>query len=169
MTRMREPSRRTAVLTGLAALVIAAAAIISIAVLSQSALTVGRASQAAANARFEAVRRRFGDAQPLLKIVTADDRARMVVHRERLPATTGSTSTIRGLAWRASGESLAEVRLPFWFVRMKLAGGSAGLGALLPDGWDVVSVSADDLARHGPGLLLDERRANGDCLLLWAE
>ncbi len=78
MTRMREPSRRTAVLTGLAALVIAAAAIISIAVQSQSALTVGRASQAAADARFEAVRRRFGDAQPLLKIVTADGRARMV-------------------------------------------------------------------------------------------
>ena len=142
---------------------------ISIAVVSQSSFRIGTAARRDADDRFDAVRRRFSDGGPLLEITSAGDHPGMVVHRERLPASPAPVATVRGLAWRASDESLVEVRLPFWFLRMKLAGGRATLGALLPAGWDVVRVSSDDLVRHGPGLLLDERRRNGDRLLLWAE
>lgn len=30
-------------------------------------------------------------------------------------------------------------------------------------------VTGDDLARHGPGLILDQQRPNGDRLLVWTE
>jgi hypothetical protein len=169
MTRMRRPSRRLGSFGGLAIVALALASLISIAVIWQSSFTIVPAAPRDADARFQQVRERFSGARPLLEIVRGNGRPTMLVHRERLPASRGSTRTIRGLAWRASDRSLAEVRLPFWFVRMKLAGGRVTLSAMLPDGWDIVRVSSDDLVRHGPGLLLDERAPAGDRLLLWAE
>ena len=169
MPGMRTSRSLLTVIAGLTCLVVALAAIISIAVVSQSALRISNADPRAANARFEEARRHFPTEHPLLEITGADGHRQVVLHRRKPPAAPGSVTTVRGLAWRASDEALAEVELPFWFVRMKLAGGRVTLGALLPRGWDVVRVSADDLVQHGPGLLIDERAPNGDRLLLWAE
>jgi hypothetical protein len=169
MPRTRAPTRRLVLLAGFAGVALALAAALSIAVVSQSSFRISSAAPADANRSFEEARQRFPGASPLLKIVAADGHRTMRVHREYLPASPALITTIRGLAWRPSDGTLAEVRLPVWFVRMKLAGSRATLGALLPDGWDVVQVSADDLVRHGPGLLLDEQAPNGNRLLLWAE
>lgn len=168
MPGMRTSRSLLTVIAGLTCLVVALAAIISIAVVSQSALRISNADPRAADARFEEAKRQFPDEQALLEMADADGHRRVVLHH-RQPAATASVTMVRGLAWRASDEALAEVELPFWFVRMKLAGGRVTLGALLPRGWDVVRVSADDLVQHGPGLLIDERAPNGDRLLLWAE
>jgi hypothetical protein len=169
MSRARRSHRRLAVIAGVATVVLAIGIAISLGVVSQSSFRIGTAPRRDADDRFEAVRRRFPDRGPLLEITATGDHPGIVVHRERLPVSPAPVTTVRGLAWRAADESLMEVRLPFWFVRMKLAGGRASLGALLPAGWDVVRVSSDDLGRRGPGLLLDERRRSGDRLLLWAE
>jgi hypothetical protein len=169
MPRTRAVSRRLAIIAGLTSLGLALVAGISVVVVSQSSFHLRRAAADEAEARFADVKRRFGSVPPLVEIVTSDGHRRAVVHRERQRTSPASLTTVRGLAWHASEQALAEVRLPFWFVRMKLAGGRVTLGALLPEGWDVVRVDTDDLVRHGPGLLLDERAPNGNRLLLWAE
>jgi hypothetical protein len=156
-------------------LVLAVAAVLAIAlslgvvVLMQSSISISRAAPAEAAHRFAAVRQRFSGARALTEIARSAGESRLIVHREALPVSAAPIAAIRGLAWRESDRTLAEVRLPFWFVRMKLAGGRGTLGALLPAGWDIVQLEPDDLVRHGPGLLLDEQAANGDRLLLWAE
>ena len=167
MPRTRASRPPLTVIAGLICLVVALAAVIGIAVVSQSSLRISRAAPQAADVRFEEVRRHFPTEHPLLEITGAAGHRQVVLHRREQPAAPGSVTTVRGLAWRAADGSLAEVRLPFWFLRMKLAGGRVTLGALLPEGWDLVRVSADDLAQHGSGLLLDERAPNGDRLLLW--
>jgi hypothetical protein len=169
MSRTRAPSRRLVIIAGLTSLALALAVVITVVVVSQSAFSVRGATPGEAEARFKEVTRRFVNVPPLVEIVMTDGHRRAVVHPERRPTRPASLTVIRGLAWRASDGVLAEVRLPFWFVRMKLAGGRMTLGALLPEDWDVVRVDSGDLVRHGPGLLLDERSPNGNRLLLWAE
>ena len=142
---------------------------ISVLVLLQSSIEVSRALPADAARRFDTLRQRFSGAPALMEIDRTAGGSRLLVHREALPVSPAPVAVVRGLAWHESDRTLAEVRLPFWFVRMKLAGGRGTLGALLPAGWDIVQLEADDLVRHGPGLLLGEQTANGDRLLLWAE
>src|SRR4051812_18882723 len=145
MSRARGSPRRLAIFAGVATVVLALAIAVSIAVVSQSSLRIGTADRHDADVRFNAVRRQFSHADPLLELASSGAGAGILVHRERLPASAAPITTLRGLVWRASDESLVDVRLPFWFVRMKLAGGRATIGALLPEGWDVVHVSSDDL------------------------
>ena len=72
------------------------------------------------------------------------------------------------LAYRASEQRLVEAHVPFWFLRMK---GPALEFALRDTGLDLnrLGLTADDLARRGPGLVLDQTQANGDRLLVWTE
>jgi hypothetical protein len=161
--------RRRYVVVALVVAGLALAAGITVTVLMQSSVTVSHPVPADAASRFAALRQRFQGARPLIEIADKEGTGRLVVHRDALPATPAPVTTVRGLAWRASNRTLADVRLPFWFIRLKLAGGRATLGALLPAGWEIVDLAPDDLVRHGPGLLLDEQAANGDRLLLWAE
>jgi hypothetical protein len=163
------PRKHRLLLVAGVAAVLAIGVGIGVVVLLQSSIRISRAAPVDASNRFAAVRERFAGARALMEIATSGGKRRLVVHRNALPASPAPIAVVRGLAWHESDRTLAEVRLPFWFVRMKLAGGRGTLGALLPTGWDVVQLEPDDLVRHGPGLLLDEQAANGDRLLLWAE
>jgi hypothetical protein len=163
----RHPRRLIVLAVAAGVLVISAA--ISITVVMQSSLTISHAPPAEAARRFAVLRQRFPGARALIEIVDDAGQSRLVVHRDTLPAAPAPVTAVRGLAWRESNRTLAEVRLPFWFVRMKLAGGRGTLGALLPAGWEVVQIEPDDLGRHGPGLLCDEQAVNVDRLLLLAE
>jgi hypothetical protein len=163
------PRKRRVLLVAGVAAVLAIGVGIGVVVLLQSSIRINRAAPVDAANRFAAVRERFSGARALMEITTSGGKRRLVVHRNALPASPAPIAVVRGLAWHESDRTLAEVRLPFWFVRMKLAGGSGTLGALLPTGWDIVQLEPHDLVRHGPGLLLDEQAANRDRLLLWAE
>ena len=160
--------RRVLLVAGVAAMLVVGVGI-GVVVLLQSSVRISRAAPADAASRFAALQKRFSSERALMEIATNGGKRRLVVHRNALPDSPAPIAVVRGLAWHESNRTLAEVRLPFWFVRMKLAGGRGTLGALLPTGWDLVQLEPDDLVRHGPGLLLDEQAANGDRLLLWAE
>jgi len=77
------------------------------------------------------------------------------------------------LAWEPRGGRLVRVEFPFWFVRVKMTR-AINLGTLtsaLARDWRNLDlrVSAEDLARRGPGLILDETLADGRRILLRTE
>jgi len=74
--------------------------------------------------------------------------------------------TLGVLAYRASDERLTEVVVPFWFVRLKEPALRFALSRADFD-WRSLGLGAEQLRRAGPGLVLDERDAEGNLLLIW--
>lgn len=129
------------------------------------AVTVEQAGALAAQGRFDAVRSAIGGGDPLLAL---DDEGRVVRRREPPAAPSASITRIGVLAYRASEERLIAVDVPFWFFRLK---GPAAQYLVEGTGLDLerLRITASDLERHGPALVVDHRRPNGDLLLVWTE
>jgi len=97
----------------------------------------------------------------------------VTVHREQESSKPFALRTLHVVARRPDGDRLVEIAFPFWFVRLKLSG-TLNLGTLttlLAGDWSRIDlrVTANDLRRRGPGLILDHRPARGGRLLLWTE
>jgi hypothetical protein len=128
-----------------------------------NAVSVEPAGPAEARARLAEVRGAMGDRQPLLRVETT---GALVRHATVPPEGAVPTSHLSVLAYRAASAQLARGDIPFWFVRLK---GPALEWALRDTGVDLerLGLAVEDLEAHGPGLILDETRANGDRLLIW--
>jgi hypothetical protein len=72
------------------------------------------------------------------------------------------------LAYHAGTRRLVSAEVPFWFLRLK---GPAAQLALRDTGLDLerYRITPADLARHGPAVVIDSSRDNGDRLLVWTE
>ena len=117
-------------------------------------------------ARFEAVLATLGSERPLLNV---DGQGRLTRNPRPAPAVDAEPlSKLHVLAYFAGEERLLGVAVPFWFVQLK---GPAAQFLLDGTGFDLeqLGVTPDELAAHGPGLVLDERRGRGDRLVVWTE
>ena len=131
------------------------------------AVSVEEASSSEALARFSVVRKKFADQAPMLGI----DASGRVTRSATPPATASVVPGVKSLevlGYRAAEERLVSAHVPFWFFSLK---GPALQFAVRDTGLDMkrLGLTADDLSRHGPGLVLDQVRPNGDRLLVWAE
>lgn len=72
------------------------------------------------------------------------------------------------LAYRTSERRLLHAEVPFWFLKVK---GPAMQVSLRETGFDLerLGITAAELQRYGPSLVLDETSTNGDTLLVWTE
>ncbi|MCA1584816.1 MAG: hypothetical protein LC791_08610 [Acidobacteria bacterium] len=76
--------------------------------------------------------------------------------------------TLHVLAWDPDEERLARISLPFWLLRMKstpieLAAYASGLDD------EGVELSAEDIEKYGPGIVLDHTTSSGERVLFWAQ
>jgi hypothetical protein len=133
-------------------------------VMAYRAVTIDRAAPAEALRRFDAIRA----ARPGPPLLTLDD-AGDVVRREE-PRTTAPAPIRRlvVLAYHAETQRLLSADVPFWFLKIK---GPAARYALRDTGLDLdrLRLTATDLARHGPSVVIDRVRSNGDRLLVWTQ
>jgi len=129
------------------------------------ATSTERAESSVAERRFAAQRAEIGPAEPLLK----RDESGTLVRRQDAP-TAGEIRPrhLRILAYWSRDSRLVQTEVPFWFFRLK---GPALALALRRTGIDLeaLGLTPADLARSGPGLVLDELRPGGDRLLVWLE
>lgn len=115
--------------------------------------------------RFSSVRSALGSGTPLLLV----DAAGNVVRRTDPPAEAPRTlSSVGVLAYRNGEKRLITVDIPFWFFKLK---GPAAQYVVEGTGLDLkrLGITAADLERHGPAIVLDQTRTNGDRLLVWTE
>lgn len=128
--------------------------------------TVARdVTAAGAAGAFAAVTQRFANPQPAF-IIGADRRPHPAPGPSR--RTPGAVTTLHVLAWDAGDQALVDVTLPMWLARLK-AGPIAFGGYVSGLDEQVVRISADDIERLGPGVLIDYTAPSGDRVLLSAQ
>ncbi len=151
-----------------ALLALLAVAIIAIALsgfLASRAVTVEEAPAPEALQRFESIRAALGGRAPLIGL----DEAGNVIRRTAPPLTTPRPVTRLGvLAYQAGEVRLVTADVPMWFFRMK---GPPTQFLVRGTGLDLerLQITAADLERFDPSVVIDHARANGDRLLVWTE
>jgi hypothetical protein len=129
-----------------------------------SALEQTPADVARATESFAEVRGRFQNGEPLLSMTPQGP-----VFVRQPPATPPARDleSLRLIAWDPEEGQLARVTIPFWLVRLKEGPFSISASTILPN--VRVSMTADELERYGPSLLLDQQDEDGSRVLIWSE
>ena len=126
--------------------------------------TVERIGDTASQERFQRVRERFEDPSPRLRV----GQEGQLSWRPAPAQPVESVETLHVMVYRGPLDGLVQVDVPVWFLRLK----EPALRYLLrrtgvdPARWDL---SSEQLERQGPAVIVDERRSNGDHLLIWTE
>jgi hypothetical protein len=128
-------------------------------------VTVEQVPPGGALQRFAEVRERLPWTEPILHV----DAAGAVSRRVAPPVgDTPHATRLHVLAYRAPQGRLVRADAPFWFLKVKGPAVQYVLGDTELD-LEQLGVTPSDLERYGACLVLDETRANGDRLLVWAE
>ena len=134
-------------------------------IMSWRATSIERLEPTAASQRVESIRQRFAGAGPVLRL-GADG---TVIDR-RPPGNGGAhaIANIFVMTYDASARRLTETRIPFWFFRVKAPAAEYAFGGTGLD-FRKLGVTAADLRRYGPALIVDHTTAAGGRLVVWTE
>lgn len=123
--------------------------------------------QTKADQQFDAIRARFKGQLPLIDTDEGGHGAQL--RAEDRPAFTGQLQSLNVAAYDPRAGKLVRFTIPFWLVRLGKDGQlSIGDGAL--EGVrGAEKLTVKDLEALGPGLLIDERKPDGDRVLVWTE
>jgi hypothetical protein len=128
-------------------------------------MDVRHVQPAEAKAEFASLRARFKEQKPLLEVRRGSISMRALEEKSSRYQGPLPTSLCL-LAWEEGDEKRARICIPFWLLKLK-----SGKGLKLDiDNADIerIEVSAEDLEKAGPSLLLD--RVDGrHRLLMWTE
>jgi hypothetical protein len=124
------------------------------------------ANERTARQKFEAVARRFEGQLPLLVI---EDGA-PVINRHTRTRSGKPIEALHVMVWDPKDERVITLNIPFWLIRMtkgrpiRLSAGDRDT-TVTPD----LHITADDLTRYGPGLILLHKDAGGERVIVWAQ
>lgn len=116
--------------------------------------------------RFDAVHARLGSAVPILSLGPDGT----VINRAPAPADHAATAPDRIIVsvYRPDTQRLVNTRIPFWFFRIKAPAADVALeGTGLS--FQRLGITADELRRYGPRVVIDHRTTRGGRLLVWTE
>jgi hypothetical protein len=107
---------------------------------------------------------------PFIELPAGFAEGAAVVHREQMAAQPTPLTGLRVLAWDPQEQKLVRLLLPMWLLRLS---GHRGVNLSNHDvplsaGMNL-NVTADELERHGPGLILDFTSSGRERVLVWAE
>jgi hypothetical protein len=124
-------------------------------------------NQTKADQQFDDIRSRFKSQQPLID--ADEDGHGAQLRAEGRPAFTGQLQSLHVAAYDPRAGKLVRFTVPFWLIRLGNDGKiTLGDGAL--DGVrGAEKLTVKDLEALGPGLLIDERKPDGDRVLVWTE
>lgn len=143
----------------------AAVGLVVFGALAYSAVDIERVSAPEALRRFEKIRATFAGRHPLLLL---DEGGNVIRREEPMGGAVRVIHRLSAVAYQPNQERLITAEVPFWLFKIK---GPAAQLALRDTGFDLgrLRITAADLQRHGPALVIDQVRANGDRLLVWTE
>jgi hypothetical protein len=123
--------------------------------------------QESAEQEFMTARSRFVNQQPLIELTTDDE---PVLHRNT-SAPRREIQSLHALVYDGRARKLTHLDVPGWLLKVMSAGGRIRIANLdVLDNETSGKVTLEDLERHGPGLILDVKRARGSQqVLLWTE
>jgi hypothetical protein len=120
---------------------------------------IGTTQSEPARAEFAAVRQRFAGEPPLVELKLDG----IQIHQRAARSSGRKIETLHVLAWNPDDHRIVRVDIPMWLVRMK--GSMPGISVLQTG----PQLSAEDIERHGPGLIVDHATPDGKQVIVWAE
>lgn len=125
------------------------------------------ASPANAAHDFEQIKLRFAGQKPLIEL---DEHGRYLrSNTDRTPPPNASPpESINVMAFDPDEGRIVRVSVPFWVVRMKMRGATIDLNGRHMNLEDL-RLTAEDLERYGPTLIIDHRNPNGERVLVWSQ
>jgi hypothetical protein len=126
-------------------------------------LDTGTATETDTRRDFDAIRTRYGSRPPLVQIVdlkTADIRVERAAHPEGRRA-----HTLHVLTWKPESGDRLSTDVPLWLMRFSSVNVLSHLG-LAPEKY---RLTAEDVMRYGPGIVVDYRPPGQDHVLIWVE
>jgi hypothetical protein len=133
-----------------------------------------------AELQFEDIAKRFEGQKPLIVIEEGEPQLR-TEHAERRP---GTVNALHVMVWDRDSQRVVSLNIPFWLIRMT-NGHPIKLSSSRSDrneddeedeGDDEgnrkaprLTITARDLERFGPGLILLHRDPDGERIVVWAE
>ena len=127
------------------------------------------APRESAEQQFAEARARFPGQRPLIEMRRDDE---PIVHRELMERgqPRAKLESLRVLAYDPDERKLVRVSIPFWLIRLMPG---RHFSFLNDNGFDFdndrVRLTAEDLERLGPSLILDEEDRHGGYVIVWTE
>jgi hypothetical protein len=119
---------------------------------------------------FSKARARFEGQVPFIELPAGVEEAAPIVHRDQMAKEATPLTGLRVLAWGPQDKKLVRLTLPMWLLRLSGRRGVHLSNRDAPLSADMnLNVSADEIERHGPGLILDFTTRTGERVLVWAE
>lgn len=124
------------------------------------------ATERTAEQKFEEVAKRFEGQKPLLVIEDGEP----VLQKRTGKRSHTRIEALHVMVWEPNDERVVSLNIPFWLIRMtnghpiKLSAGDHGT-----DARPRLNITADDLERHGPGLILMHSEPGGERVIVWAQ
>ncbi|MDQ3068943.1 MAG: hypothetical protein M3R55_04345 [Acidobacteriota bacterium] len=126
-------------------------------------LNMEQATVTQADRSFDDVRAKFKDAP----ILTLDADERVTLSRQPPAAAPAERpSTMHVMVYDTNDERIVRVTIPFWMLRMGREKIRLGPGNLE---FEQLQISAEELERYGPSLLLDHRGTDRTRVLVWTQ
>lgn len=125
------------------------------------------ATASSAATEFDAVRAKFTGQKALIELDERGDFLKSNAGREPAPGAR-RPETLYVMAFDPDDGGLVKVSIPFWLLRMKMNNAGIDFGGNRMDLEDL-KLTVEDLDRLGPALVLDQRNAGGDRVLVWSQ
>ena len=122
-------------------------------------------SAAAAQREFEQARAQFPGQKPYLEISREGRGALPTINRDLERQDAAALTTVHALIWNPREDKVVRLSLPFWLVRLT----SRGKLSLGDEFGRDLTITAEDLERRGPGLILDHQEPGGERVLVWTQ
>ena len=119
---------------------------------------------------FENARARFVGQVPLIELPADGEADSVVMHREKIGKEAVPLTGLRVMVWDPRDHKLVRFTIPFWLLKLGRSGRIQLPGRDTSLSTDVsLHVTADEIERCGPGLILDYKSPSGEQILVWAE
>jgi hypothetical protein len=116
---------------------------------------------------FDQVRSRFEGQKPLIELDQHGRYLRSNVDRKP-PNNPRPPESINVMAFDPDEEKIVRISIPFWLVRMKMRGATIDLNGNHMNLEDL-RLTAEDLERFGPTLIVDHEATSGERVLVWSQ
>lgn len=146
--------------------VVGLAAVAGYVVYQQFAFKATAADEQSAEAEFKQVAAGFEGQKPYLVVQDGQP-----VISDAPPRDPGKpVEAIHILVWNPDDQKVIRLNVPFWLLRMTKGHPIKLTSDGDPHGESMfLKVTAEDLERRGPGLILDHKEASGERVLVWAQ
>ena len=141
-------------------------AVVGYVIYQQFAFQAKPATEISADAEFAQIVAKFEGQKPYLVIRDGEP----VVSEEPASAPGHPVEALHIIVWDPDERKVVKLNVPFWLLRMTKGQPIKISQHDDPEGEPMkLKITAEDLARRGPGLVLDYKEASGQRVLVWAQ